>query len=67
MEEKHDAFLKIWMPNRLKRVLQDLAEMDDRKTSDYICNVLEDHAFGRQRRLCEIPREGADRAGVDRQ
>lgn len=66
MDEKHDAFLKVWMPESLKRALQDLAEQDERKTSDYVCAVLMDHVYGHQRRLCDPPSEGATRTGAVR-
>lgn len=66
MDEKHDAFLKVWMPESLKRALQDLAEQDERRTSEYVCAVLMDHVFGAQRRLCEPPSEGAGRSGAVR-
>lgn len=66
MEEKHGDFIKVWMPESLKRALQDLADMDERKTSDYVCQVLMDHVHGHQRRLCEPLREGAQRGGLDR-
>ena len=64
--DKHTAFIKVWMPEALKRVLQDLAEQEDRSTSDYVCRVLEDHVFGFQRRLCNPPTEGAARSRADR-
>ena len=63
MDEKHSEFLKVWMPEKLKRALQDLADQDERKTSDYVCSVLTDHVFGVQRKLCHPPSEGAERGG----
>lgn len=66
MNEKHGNWIKVWMPETLKRALQDLADMDDRKTSDYVCQVLMDHVHGRKRRLCEPLREGAQRGDSDR-
>lgn len=66
MDEKHSEFLKVWMPEHLKRALQDLADLDERKTSEYVCGVLMDHVYGHQRKLCEVPTEGANRPGSGR-
>ncbi len=66
MDEKHGQFIKVWMPESLKRALQDLADLDERKTSDYVCQVLMDHVHGHQRRLCEPLNEGARRSDAVR-
>lgn len=66
MDEKHSEFLKVWMPPQLKLALHELADLDDRKLSDYVCNVLADHVYGAQRKLCAPVGEGANRPGSGR-
>ena len=61
MTEKSQANIKLWLPDAMKRDLQDLADQDDRKTSELIRVILEDYLYGAQRRLCRTGSEGAYR------
>ena len=61
MTEKSQANIKLWLPDAMKRDLQDLADQDDRKTSELIRVILEDYLYGAQRRLCRPGSEGAHR------
>lgn len=66
MSEKCIAEIKLWLPEHMKRDLQDLADQDDRKTSELIRVVLEDWLYGAQRRLCRAGTEGAHRTDKGR-
>lgn len=61
MTEKCIAEIKLWLPEHMKRDLQDLADQDDRKTSELIRVVLEDYLYGAQRKLCRPSSEGSKR------
>ena len=59
--EKCLAEIKLHVPEKLKRDLQDLADFEDRKTSELIRVILEGYLYGAQRKLCRPTSEGADR------
>ena len=61
-----DADMKVWVPDHLKLALHELAELDERKLSDYVCHVLMNHVYGQQRKLCDPSNEGAHRDGASR-
>lgn len=61
MTEKCIAEINLWLPEQMKRDLQDLADQDDRKTSELIRVVLEDYLYGAQRKLCRPSSEGPKR------
>lgn len=49
--EKNDVDLKIWVPERLWRELQDLSADADMSLSEYARQVLTQHAWGASHRL----------------
>jgi hypothetical protein len=53
MTPKCLAEIKLHVPDALKRDVQDLAMAEDRKVSEYIRVVLEDHVYGKRRRPLE--------------
>ena len=61
MSEKCLAEIKLHVPERLKRDLQDLADHEDRKTSELIRVILEGYLYGAQRKLCRTESEGSSR------
>ena len=61
MTEKCLTDIKVWLPIDVKRDLQDLADHEDRKTSELIRVILENHLYGVKRKLCRSDSEGSDR------
>ena len=61
MSEKCLAEIKLHVPEKLKRDLQDLADFEDRKTSELIRVILEGYLYGAQRKLCRPNSEGINR------
>ncbi len=49
VEEKKSEALKIWISESLLLELSKLADVDDRKLSDYVARVLERHVYGHRR------------------
>jgi len=61
MSEKCLTEIKVHLPISLKRDLQDLADFEDRKTSELIRVILEGYLYGAQRKLCRPNSEGTNR------
>lgn len=51
IREKNDVDLKIWVPERLWRELQDLAADADMSLSEYARGVMMQHAWGAAHKL----------------
>lgn len=61
MTDKCLAEIKLHLPDALKQHLQDLAAAEDRKLSELVRVILEDHLYGAQRTLCWYEGPGSNR------